>query len=85
MKCRECSGNVCKLQMYLHYVAEDTKETYTCLKCGKISPMEFRRKKPLAYGKKEYGTKQLMKLWAWHTFKRHLKKCWGLCNTDKEA
>lgn len=47
---------------------EDSKE-YVCLRCGKRIPFRYS-------SAGTHGTKQLMRLWAWHNFKRHLKACW---------
>ena len=56
-------------------------EAYKCLKCGFESPYEYavKNKAFKGYGNnKIYGTHQLMKLWAYYNFRKHIYKCWGL-------
>ena len=59
------------------------EELLICEHCGKQFPSQYKVKNPgwkvrvsVLYGnRKEYGTKKLMRLWAWHNFKKHIKKC----------
>jgi DNA-directed RNA polymerase subunit RPC12/RpoP len=49
---------------------------YVCLKCQR------RIREQYGYSLKNpwrtCGTKQLMRLWSWHNFVRHLKACWKI-------
>ena len=58
-------------------------EDFLCLKCKRKFPQRYAvlRKK----SNKEYGTKQLMSLWAWYNFERHLSKCHKPVKGEKEA
>ena len=55
--------------------------TFTCPTCGKEFPADYHVKNPgstvrrIGQANKIYGTRQLMKLWAWHNFERHTKIC----------
>lgn len=59
----------------IHY-QYDGLGMYRCMNCGNsfTSPYMVKNKRST----KEYGTKQLMALWAWYNFKRHLQKCWEI-------
>ena len=62
----------------IHYALGDTylvclKEHFVCLKCHGSFPKQYT---PKQRKRKQYGTKQLMALWAWHNFERHLESCW---------
>ena len=62
-----------RLREGVHYQADDFAKKYTCLQCNQEFPYKYGcvcRKQ----GKK-YGTDQLMRLWAWNNFKRHLQSC----------
>jgi len=50
--------------------------SYICNNCGLQFEQQYcvRNKRT----RKKYGTKQLMALWAWYNFKRHLQKCWEI-------
>jgi len=61
----------------IHYEARGNNKgsiDYVCLSCGKYFPETYYPKSYQRPGKR-YGTKQLMGLWAWYNFKRHLIKC----------
>lgn len=68
---------------YDWYTLKKHNDGYICLKCGKISVGEYSVRHlgvrtSGACNQKVYGTHQLMRLWAWYNFKRHLIKCHGL-------
>ena len=50
---------------------------YECLSCREVFSSKYYPKQSQKPGKK-YGTDQLLSLWAWYNFKRHLLKCWNL-------
>jgi hypothetical protein len=53
-----------------HYTADDFKNEYACLSCGRTSPYRYS-----SMG--THGTPQLMRIYAWHNFRRHLQACWS--------
>ena len=63
----------------VHYSLELLGKGFVCLKCFRCFSSQYSIKK---YQKKEYGTKQLMSLWAWYNFKRHLLSCWRKTKVD---
>ena len=64
-----------KTKVGLHYaLAEQFREYFVCLKCHRYFPKQYSTKQTRV---KQYGTKQLMALWAWHNFERHLISCWN--------
>ena len=46
---------------------------YSCFKCRRYFPRVYDTKRSAFVN--QYGTRQLMALWAWYNFERHLKKC----------
>jgi hypothetical protein len=60
----------------IHYeTTESGTPYYICLLCKRYFPQVYYAKYP-QLPHHIYGTRQLMALWAWHNFKRHLKKCY---------
>jgi len=64
------------LKEKIHFKLDIACGSYRCLNCGRRFPYQYYPKNYQPLGKK-YGTNQLMRLWAWYNFKRHLKKCFG--------
>jgi len=53
---------------------------FKCKSCGLLFPAEYQVKNPSAKvlnSGKSYGTRQLMRIFAWSNFKKHLNKCRG--------
>lgn len=51
---------------------------YQCLNCHKLFKKRYLAKRISAM-QKRYGTAQLLALWSWHNFQRHLKACYKSC------
>lgn len=59
----------------IHYEIRDImgEGYYFCLSCQRYFPKTYNSNRSAFI--KQYGTRQLMALWAWYNFERHLKKC----------
>ena len=57
----------------VHYSLELLGKVFVCLKCFRCFPSQYSVKQSQI---KKYGTKQLMSLWAFYNFKRHVISCW---------
>lgn len=66
-----------ELKEGVHY---DWHTTYIkCRRCGKVGPVQYTARNisyHCASTGKKYGRDQLMRLWAWYNFRRHLVACW---------
>jgi len=61
-----------KIREDVHYAYEDDG-TFVCLNCRRVFQSQY---SPKQFQVKKYGTKQLLALWAWYNFERHLVSCW---------
>ena len=59
----------------IHYkiIEEGGRSYYLCLLCQRQFPRVYYTAR--LSSQRVYGTRQLMALWAWHNFVRHLEKC----------
>ncbi len=55
-------------------ILDQAGRPFMCLKCEQIFTSQYYPKECQRPGKR-YGTKQLLSLWAWYNFKRHIIKC----------
>lgn len=55
------------------------EKAYTCKVCHKVFPAQYEVKNP-GRSRKEYGTKQLMRLHASNNFARHERACYAKHN-----
>lgn len=66
-----------------HYLSPDRKgKPYLCLRCERHFESQYFPRQQQLPGK-VCGTEQLLGLWAWSNFKRHLNKCWEIKATDE--
>lgn len=67
-----------------HYELRDMTGTsyYFCLSCKRFFPRTYNPARLSAT--RIYGTRQLMALWAWYNFERHLKKCHKPCEVKEK-
>ena len=58
-----------------HYVLEKDNhgEYFVCLRCRRCFEKQYH---PVRPQRNKYGPKQLLALWAWYNFERHLMSCW---------
>ncbi len=55
-------------------ILEQASRPFMCLNCEQIFTSQYYPKEYQSPGK-IWGTKQILALWAWYNFKRHLAKC----------
>lgn len=58
----------------IHNYLNEKAHEYECPTCHRRFPEQYSPQK-WQVPKKKYGTKQLLSLWAYYNFKRHLKAC----------
>lgn len=61
---------------------EERSLEFVCRRCRKTFKKAY-RSRSARRGKEIHGA-NVLSLWAWHNFKRHLLRCWGR-NATKEA
>jgi hypothetical protein len=54
---------------------EKTATRFVCLNCKRTFSREYRARN--VHGRKKTRGANMLSLWAWFNFRKHLLKCWG--------
>jgi hypothetical protein len=61
---------------------QKTESKLVCLRCHKAFKREYKSKQ--FHRRKKARGANMFSIWAWHNFRKHLLKCWGWQNQEKE-